>query len=103
LQRPPNLAIAVFDNARYAETGMQASHTDNAVSLTGVARACGIKQVFDIADTAELRQFSGLLRSAETTLFARIAILAAEAPRILPPRDGVFLKNRFRSAIGTET
>ena len=28
VQRPPNLAIVVFDNARYAETGMQRSHTD---------------------------------------------------------------------------
>ena len=27
VQRPPNLAIAVFDNGRYGETGMQASHT----------------------------------------------------------------------------
>ncbi len=38
VQRPPNLAIVVFDNARYAETGMQPSHTDFGVSLTGVAR-----------------------------------------------------------------
>ncbi|TMJ71922.1 MAG: hypothetical protein E6G73_13975 [Alphaproteobacteria bacterium] len=32
VQRPPNLAIAVFDNGHYAETGMQASHTDYGVS-----------------------------------------------------------------------
>jgi thiamine pyrophosphate-dependent acetolactate synthase large subunit-like protein len=38
VQRPPNLAIAVFDNGHYGETGMQASHTDGAVALTGVAR-----------------------------------------------------------------
>jgi thiamine pyrophosphate-dependent acetolactate synthase large subunit-like protein len=42
VQAPPNLAIAVFDNRHYAETGMQPSHTYAAVSLTGVARACGI-------------------------------------------------------------
>ena len=47
---PPNLAIAVFDNGHYAETGMQPSHTFAAVSLTGVARSCGIEAVFDIAD-----------------------------------------------------
>src|SRR5215213_4154713 len=34
VQRPPNLAIVVFDNARYAETGMQPSHTDFGVCLT---------------------------------------------------------------------
>ena len=38
VQRPPNLAIAVFDNGHYAETGMQRSHTDHGVSLCGVAR-----------------------------------------------------------------
>src|SRR5437660_6495144 len=39
VQRPPNLAIAVFDNRHYAETGMQPSHTDAGVSLCGVARS----------------------------------------------------------------
>ena len=103
VQRPPNLAIAVFDNGHYGETGMQASHTDSNVALTGVARACGIEQVFDIADEAALQHFAGLVHSAEATLFARIAILAEDAPRVLPPRDGVFLKTRFRRAIGAET
>jgi thiamine pyrophosphate-dependent acetolactate synthase large subunit-like protein len=103
VQRPPNLAIAVFDNGHYGETGMQASHTDSNVALTGVARACGIEQVFDIADEAALQHFAGLVHSAEAALFARIAILAEDAPRVLPPRDGVFLKTRFRRAIGAET
>jgi hypothetical protein len=35
-------------------------------------------------------------------LFARVAILAEEPPRVLPPRDGVLLKNRFRRATGVE-
>ena len=103
VQRPPNLAIAVFDNGRYGETGMQASHTDRAVNLTGVARACGIEQVFDITDEATLRRLAELVHGAETTLFARVAILAEDAPRVLPPRDGVLLKTRFRRAIGAET
>jgi len=102
VQRPQNLALAVFDNGRYGETGMQASHTDGTVNLTGVARACGIEQVFDIADEAVLRHFTGLVHSAEATLFARVAICAEDAPRVLPPRDGVLLKARFRRAIGAE-
>jgi len=102
VQRPQNLAIAVFDNGRYGETGMQASHTDGAVNLTGVARACGIEQVFDITDEATLQRFAELVHSAETTLFARVAIRAEDAPRVLPPRDGVVLKTRFRCGIGVE-
>jgi hypothetical protein len=34
------------------------------------------------------------------TLFARLPIDPAPLPRILPPRDGVFLKNRLRGALG---
>ena len=103
VQRPANLAIAVFDNGHYAETGMQASHTEAAVELTGVARACGIREIFDVADELGLRDFASRVRHGATTLFARIAIRADEPPRVLPPRDGVFLKTRFRQAIGVET
>jgi thiamine pyrophosphate-dependent acetolactate synthase large subunit-like protein len=102
VQRPPNLAIAVFDNARYAETGMQRSHTDFGVSLAGIARSCGIDRVFDIADDGGLREFAERLRGFDRTMFARVAIRADEPPRVLPSRDGVFLKNRFRRASGAE-
>jgi thiamine pyrophosphate-dependent acetolactate synthase large subunit-like protein len=99
VQRPPNLAIAVFDNASYAETGMQPSHTGLGVSLTGVARSCGIDPVFDITDEAGLRELAERLRGFDQTIFARVAIRADEPPRVLPSRDGVFLKNRFRRAL----
>ena len=96
VQSPPNLAIAVFDNGRYAETGMQPSHTDSAVNLVGVARSCGIEAAVDISDEAALAEFARRLQRKEHTLFARVAINADEPPRVLPPRDGVLLKNRFR-------
>jgi thiamine pyrophosphate-dependent acetolactate synthase large subunit-like protein len=103
VQRPPNLSVAVFDNGHYGETGMQASHTEAGVELVGVARACGIKETFDISDELGLREFAGRVRRSTTTLFARVAIRADEPPRVLPPRDGVYLKTRFRQAIGIET
>ena len=107
VQRPPNLAIVVFDNAHYAETGMQASHTASGVSLSGVARSCGIEGVVDITDEAALNAFAAGLHKVDPrgfngTLFARVAIHAEEPPRILPSRDGVHLKNRFRRALGLE-
>lgn len=102
VQRPPNLAIAVFDNGRYAETGMQPSHTATAVELTGIARACGISEIFEVDDELGLRDFAQRVRKPSTTLFARIAIRADEPPRVLPPRDGVYLKTRFRRAVGVE-
>jgi thiamine pyrophosphate-dependent acetolactate synthase large subunit-like protein len=102
LQRPPNLVIAVFDNGRYGETGMQVSHTETAVDLVAVAAGCGIKETFDISDEMGLREFAGRIRRSATTLFARITITADEPPRVLPPRDGVELKNRFRRAAAGE-
>ena len=102
VQRPLNLAVAVFDNGHYGETGMQASHTAEGVELVAIARACGFKETFDIMDETGLRDFAAQVHKATTTLFARIAIRADEPPRVLPPRDGVFLKTRFRRAIDAE-
>jgi thiamine pyrophosphate-dependent acetolactate synthase large subunit-like protein len=102
VKQPKNLAVLVLDNRRYGETGMQASHTAEAVELLGVAQACGFEETFDITDELGLREFASHIDDAATTLFARVAIRAGEPPRVLPPRDGVLLKTRFRRAIGAE-
>src|SRR5438034_6527800 len=67
VERPANLAIVVFDNGRYAETGMQKSHTDAGVSLCGVARACGIEAVFDVAGRAGLSELAARLADFDRT------------------------------------
>ena len=36
VQRPPNLAVVVFDNGHYGETGMQAGHTHGTTDLLAV-------------------------------------------------------------------
>jgi thiamine pyrophosphate-dependent acetolactate synthase large subunit-like protein len=102
VEAPVNLAIAVFDNGRYAETGMQRSHTDSAVDLVGIARCCGITAATNITDQAALADFARRAQAKERTLFARVAILADEPARVLPSRDGVYLKTRFRRATGVE-
>jgi thiamine pyrophosphate-dependent acetolactate synthase large subunit-like protein len=67
VQRPPNLAIAVFDNGHYGETGMQASHTAGGVGLIGIAQACGFRETFDISDELGLREFSARIHDAATS------------------------------------
>ncbi|HEV2301859.1 MAG TPA: thiamine pyrophosphate-dependent enzyme [Stellaceae bacterium] len=103
VERPPNLAVAVFDNGHYGETGMQKSHTAGGVALAGVARACGIGRVFDICEETALAEFAKAAVRCEGPLFARVAIRAEEPPRVLPPRDGAYLKTRFRRALGVES
>jgi thiamine pyrophosphate-dependent acetolactate synthase large subunit-like protein len=99
VQRPANLAIIVFDNQRYGETGMQASHTDKGVDLVAVARACGIARTFEVQDEAGLKALAGELAALNDTLFARVRIAADEPQRVLPSKDGVELKLRFRRAV----
>ena len=95
-----NLAVIVFDNGVYGETGMQPSHTQSGVDLLGVARACGIGPCLDVRDDAALHDLSARLKDLRETLFARVLIAADDQPRVLPERDGVVLKERFRAAIG---
>jgi thiamine pyrophosphate-dependent acetolactate synthase large subunit-like protein len=102
VQHPPNLAIAIFDNGHYGETGMQPSHTNTVVDLCGVARSCGLDAVYDISGEAALQEFAAKLKSFDRTMFARVAIQADEPPRVLPTRDGVLLKTRFRRSLGLE-
>jgi len=100
IQAPKNLAVIVFDNGVYGETGMQPSHTQAGVDLLKVAGACGIDPCLDVRDEAGLAALTGRLKALKQTLFARVAIAASEPPRVLPERDGVVLKQRFRAALG---
>jgi thiamine pyrophosphate-dependent acetolactate synthase large subunit-like protein len=99
VQRPANLAIVVFDNRVYGETGMQASHTASGVDLVAVARGCGIERVLDVQDEAGLHALAGLIGNSDRTLFARVRIAPDEPPRVLPVRDGVEIKQRVRRAV----
>jgi thiamine pyrophosphate-dependent acetolactate synthase large subunit-like protein len=102
VQQPRNLAVIVFDNAVYGETGGQPSHTQSGIDLVAVARASGIGQCFDVRDAAGLIDLAARLKSLHETLFARVAISAEEPPRVLPEKDGVALKQRFRAALGVK-
>jgi thiamine pyrophosphate-dependent acetolactate synthase large subunit-like protein len=98
VQQPKNLAVVVFDNGHYGETGMQASHTTGGVDLPAVARGCGFADAYDVATETELKTLAGALSTFDRTLFARVRIAADDPPRVLPTRDGVALKLRFRRA-----
>jgi len=102
VQRPGNLAIIVFDNGVYGETGMQPSHTQSGVDLVGVARGCGFPTCLEVREDASLRDLAARLKTLGEPLFARVLIAEEEPPRVLPERDGIALKQRFRAAIGAK-
>ena len=99
--KPANLAIAVIDNERFGETGMQESHTGHGVDLARVALACGFVEARTIHDMAGVAQARAALH--EKAGGPRLLVLKTRAenlPRSLPPRDAVHLKNRFRAHLG---
>ncbi len=103
VQQPKNLTVVVLDNARFGETGMQRSHTAMGVSLAGVAAACGFAWTLDIGEESAIAPLATRLKAMQGCGLARIRVRAEEVTRALPPRDGVFLKTRFRAALGFPT
>ena len=101
-QKPKNLSIVVLDNGHYGETGMQKSHTSLGTDLTAVAAACGIAWSMDISAMSDLPALAKRINAKQSCGLARINVSADELPRALPNRDAVFLKNRFRAALGLE-
>ena len=100
-KQPGNLSIAVLDNGHFGETGMQLSHSGLGAKLEMIADGAGIGSVSDIADMAGIETFRRGLRDVHGgTRLARIRIASGEVERALPPRDGVYLKNRFRGHLG---
>ena len=101
LQQPKNLSIIVLDNEVYGETGGQASHTGANTDLVGVARACGIGDASTLATLAEINAFAASMQNvAAGPRFASIKIDSANLERVLANRDGTFIVNRIRGALG---
>jgi phosphonopyruvate decarboxylase len=100
VKQPKNLTIVVLDNGHFGETGMQRSHTSLGTDLVAVAKGFGIGDAFS---TGRLEGSDAIARHVQVragTVFAQVLIEADEPPRALPPRDGPYIKNRFRAALG---
>ncbi len=100
LRNPANLTLAVLDNGHYGETGMQLSHAGRGIALDRVAASCGFGWTREIRDMADVDALRDRLPARSGLSFATIKIKAENLPRVLPPRDGVHVKNRFRAALG---
>jgi thiamine pyrophosphate-dependent acetolactate synthase large subunit-like protein len=100
---PPNLSIAVLDNGRYGETGMQTSHTGRGLELARVAAACNFSHTAVINDMNGVEALRERIHAKSGTTLASIKIEADDLPRVLPPRDGIYVKNRFRAALDLKT
>jgi thiamine pyrophosphate-dependent acetolactate synthase large subunit-like protein len=99
--KPRNLVIAVIDNGRYGETGMQTSHTGHGLDLAKVAASCGFIRTATLTRLDEVEKLALEIRASQDGPSFFVIKVAAENPlRSLPVRDAVFIKNRFRAALG---
>ncbi|QUN30945.1 aldehyde dehydrogenase [Cupriavidus sp. KK10] len=99
-QQQKNLNIVILDNGHFGETGMQQSHTSLGTNLAQVAKAVGVPTTLEISDIEELGNLAQAIRKAEGMTVAQVYISTDEPQRALPPRDGTFVKNRFREHLG---
>ena len=105
--KPRNLSIVVLDNEQYGETGMQDTVTASGVDLAGIAKSAGFTTTMSIKTKSELVLLKNqIYKESKTTsgpLFAQVKVDPEKLPLVLPPREGAYLKNRFRIALlGTQ-
>ena len=99
VQSPRNLAIVVIDNERYGETGMQATHTAHGVDLAAIALGCRFASARVIRDPKEFDAARLSLLGESGPVLVQVKVVAEKLPLVLPPHDGVVLKERFRKAL----
>ncbi len=98
-QGPSNLVVAVIDNERYGETGMQETHTARGVDLESIARSAGFRKTTTVYNAKELEAAMPMFYKTKGPVFINIKVTTDPVPNVLPPRDGAWLKHRFRQAL----
>ena len=99
VKRPKNLSIVVLDNERFGETGMQTTHTAAGADLAAAAAGLGIETVSTVWDEAGVDAVRNRIHSGQGPSFDVIKIRAEAHDFSLPPKDGAYLKDRFRVAV----
>lgn len=100
LRAPRNLSIVILDNGHFGETGMQPSHAGQGLEFSRVAEAIGFPKVDLVTAMQGVAPVRERVHARESLNLAVVKIAAENLPRALPPRDGVYVKNRFRLALG---
>lgn len=100
-KKPANLSVIVLDNGHFGETGMQLSHSGLGARLDVIAQGAGFASVTQITDLKGVADFrSNMYEKGNGARFVRIMIAPGNPERVLPPRDGTYVKNRMRQHLG---
>lgn len=100
VQQPKNLAVVVLDNEHYGETGMQRTHTSWGVDIAQAALACGFKRAEHVTTAAATKRMCEAVRGkSDGPMLFQAKVVDKKLDFVLPPRDGAYLKHRFREAL----
>ncbi|MES2196759.1 MAG: thiamine pyrophosphate-dependent enzyme [Pseudomonadota bacterium] len=99
VEKPSNLTIAVLDNERFGETGMQKTHTASGVDLAAMALAAGIRTSQTVRTMDQVSEIRDLVHQGKGPVFALVKINPEALVFTLPPADGVILTTRFRQSV----
>ena len=88
-----------LDNEEYGETGRQPTHTGSSADLAAIAQGCGIAKAYTIRHAEQLATLHTEIHGYDGPLVAVLKVSAEAVPRVLPPRDGPYLTQRFRAAL----
>ena len=64
-----------------------------------MAHACGFAATSIARDVHELERCASAIRRGPGPMLCVFKVKAEAAPRVLPPKDGAYLKDRFRTAL----
>jgi thiamine pyrophosphate-dependent acetolactate synthase large subunit-like protein len=97
--RPTNLCAIVIDNERYAETGGQRAHSGRGVDIVAIARAAGFADTRLVCTQDELTSAIPWLYATPGPILLTLKVSTQPTSPVLPPRDGPYLRSRFREAL----
>jgi thiamine pyrophosphate-dependent acetolactate synthase large subunit-like protein len=97
--RPRNLRVVVIDNECYSETGGQRTPTAFGADLASIALACGFPHARTVREAGDIEPLRADIQQLNDLFLAVIKVALTDDPKILPPRDGAYLKNRMRAAL----
>jgi thiamine pyrophosphate-dependent acetolactate synthase large subunit-like protein len=99
--KPMNLVIVILDNGHFGETGMQKSHTGLGLDIAAIAEASGFADARTFDDLDEISEVRRVIHQpANGPRLYVLKVKADNLPKSLPARDAVYIKNRFRAALG---
>ena len=98
-QAPPNLAILVLDNEAFGETGRQEGLTAGSTDIAKIAAGAGFPCALTAREESELDSLGAALHEARGPAICVAKVSLRENSVSLPPKDGIRLHHRFRSAL----